>query len=59
MDKIAVTLEALHTHTHTHTHTYTLLTRKREEVRLLFKLISYLFKISSKGGFNLGGGLYG
>ena len=55
MIKNAVTLEALHTHTHTHTHTIPLLTRK--EVHLLFKRISYLFKISSKGGFNLGGGL--
>lgn len=51
MIKNAVTLEALHTHTHT----IPLLTRK--EVHLLFKRISYLFKISSKGGFNLGGGL--
>ena len=55
MIKNAVTLEALHTHTHTHTHTIPL----RKEVHLLFKRISYLFEISNKGGFNLGGGLYG
>ena len=54
MYKNAVSLEALHTHTHT---LIPLLTR--EEVHLLFKRISYLFKISNKGGFNLGGGLNG
>ena len=55
-NKTAETLEAVHTHTHTHTHLY--FTYKREEVRLLFKHISFLYT-SCKGGYNLGGGLYG
>ena len=56
--KTAETLGAVHTHTHTHTHTHLYFTYKREEVRLLFKHISFLYT-SCKGGYNLGGGLYG
>lgn len=48
--KTAETLEAVHTHLY--------FTHKREEVRLLFKHISFLYT-SCKGGYSLGGGLYG
>lgn len=51
-NKTAETLEAVHTHTQ-------YFTTKREEVRLLFKHISFLLQTSCKGGYNLGGGLYG
>ena len=55
LDKIKVSGTILHTYIHTYIHTWL---TPRKEVCLLFKPISFLYT-SCKGGYCLGGGLYG
>ena len=60
MNKLLTKIKKIFTLIHTYIHTYIqgLCQKFREEVCLLFKPISFLYT-SCKGGYCLGGGLYG